>query len=145
MTKLRYTAAVLVVALIVVACSSGPGTSPEMTLSPPDWLHGTWTSPVLPEDTITVTADNWIDTVTPLDVKMSGYDRVSLETTTSDAYGFSYRLEGPPYEPAYKGVISFRVARTETGIAVQTAFDPPHPDPMIGAESPLIPFVKASM
>lgn len=96
MTKLRYTATVLAVALIVVACSSGPGKSPEMTLSPPDWLHGTWTSPVLPEDTITVTADNWIDTRTPLDVKMSGYDRVSLETTNSDTYGFSYRRMSRP-------------------------------------------------
>ena len=58
--KLRYMAAVLLVAvaLIVVACNSGPGKSPEMTLSPPEWLHGKWMSPAVSGAVVEVTSDN---------------------------------------------------------------------------------------
>ena len=137
--KLRYTVAVLAVALMVVACNSGPGKSPEMTLSPPEWLHGKWMSPAVPGAVVEVTSDNWIDSVTPLDVKMSGYDLVSNERSSDTAYSFSYPLDNDVYE----GVITFLVAKTDTGITIQTAFDPPHP--VFGTESPVLPFTRVPM
>ena len=85
---------------------------------------------------VEVTSDNWIDSVTPLDVKMSGYDLVSNERSSDTAYSFSYPLDNDVYE----GVITFLVAKTDTGITIQTAFDPPHP--VFGTGSPVLPFTQ---
>ena len=67
---------------------------------------------------------------------MSGYDLVSNERSSDTAYSFSYPLDNDVYE----GVITFLVAKTDTGITIQTAFDPPHP--VFGTGSPVLPFTQ---
>ena len=81
-----------------------------------------------------VTADNWVDTVTPLDVKASGYDKVMNEQSSDATYTFSYPID----VPVYRGVITFLVIRTATGITIQTVWNPAHP--LLGEESAVVVF-----
>lgn len=155
MTELRRIASILSVVLLVVACSSGPGKTPETVtdtdtgdtdtgttadyrLSPPAWLHGTWTSTDVPI-VVRVTADNWIDNgVPPLDVQTQGYSLMTNESSSDTEYSFSY----PYVKGAYKAVITYLVVKTATGITIQTAFDPAHPT--LGLLSPVFEFTRSA-
>ena len=107
MVRQRFAAVTLaVVALVAVAaCSSGPGRK-AASLSPPEWLHGSWTVPPRTETVLEVSVDNWID-----------------ERATGIDYTFTYRLVQDDYE----GTLTYMVRKTTTAAEVQTVFQPTHP------------------
>ena len=122
--KQRFAAVTLAVVALaaVAACSSGPGRK-AASLSPPEWLHGSWTVPPRTEPVLEVSVDNWVDHWAPINVKEDGYDRVSDERATDIDYTFTYRLVQDDYE----GTLTYMVRKTATAAEVQTVFKPTHP------------------
>ena len=114
---------VALIAIVVVGCAKAATPEPEPSLSPPEWLHGSWTVPPRTEAVLEVSADNWIDHWAPMNVKEDGYDRVSDERATTADYTFTYRLVQDDYE----GTLTYMVRKTATAAEIQTVFKPTHP------------------